>query len=379
MNYRALGNTGMMASEVGLGCEYFAGKDLKAVTAMLDAAMGRGVNIMDVFMPQPEIRSNLGDALVGRRDKMILQGHVGSLYEDGQYKRSRDLEKCKRHVGDFLSRFRTDYIDVGMLHYVDELEDWNSAIESGLIDYLTAQKKAGVFRATGVSSHNPLVSSEMVKSGAIDVLMFSVNPLFDLVFNDMDRFFTMKDDEGFPKAFDIDPNRAALYALCEERGVAITAMKPLAAGSLLTEADSPFGVAMTVPQCIAYALNRPGVASALVGCGSVEQIVEAASFCEIPEEKKNYAGVFARLSESAGPKCMYCNHCLPCPANIDIAAVTRILDQTRQQGATEDLRRQYAALDRQGKDCLDCGQCARRCPFGIDAPGNMKQAGKMLP
>ena len=378
MKYRPLGATGITVSEVGLGCEGFAGKNGQTAASMLDAAMDRGVNVMDVFMPQPDVRSNLGDALAGRREKMILQGHVGALFEDGQYSRSRDVAKCKTFVADFMNRFHTDYIDVGMLHYVDEHEDWNVAIQNGVIDYLVAQKKAGVFRSIGVSSHNPLVSAEIVKSGVIDVLMFSVNPLFDLVFNDIDRFFTMKDDEAFPKAFDIDPNRAALYALCAERGVGITVMKSFAAGSMLTEADSPFGVAMTVPQCIAYVLNRPGVASALAGCSSVEQVIEAASFSDLPDDKKTYADVFARLSGSAKPKCMYCNHCLPCPANIDIVAVTRILDQARQSGVTEDLRGQYAVLSSHGEDCIGCSQCVSRCPFGIDAQGNMKKVGELL-
>ncbi|MGI6642557.1 MAG: aldo/keto reductase [Bacillota bacterium] len=373
MKYRALGNSGLLVSEVGLGCEYFAGKDAATVNAMMDEAMDRGVNIMDVFMAQPEIRSNLGEALRGRREKMILQGHVGSVWADGQYKCSRDLKECKSAIADFLDRFHTDYIDIGMLHYVDEIEEWNTAIQKGIIDYLIAQKKAGVFRAIGVSSHDPLVSAEMVKSGVIDVLMFSINPLFDLVFNDMERFFTMKDDEAFPETLDIDPNRAALYALCAERGVGITVMKPLAAGCLLTEADSPFGVPLTVAQCIAYALNRPAVASVLVGCGSVEQVIEAASFDELPDEAKTYADVVARITGSPKPKCMYCNHCLPCPAGIDIAAVTRILDEARQTGVTAELRRQYATLACHGENCIDCGQCVARCPFGIDAQENMKE------
>ena len=64
---------------------------------------------------------------------------------------------------------------------------------------------------------------------------------------------------------------AALYGACEENGVSITVMKTLGAGQLLNEKSSPFGKALTVPQCIHYALSQPGVSSALIGCSTVER------------------------------------------------------------------------------------------------------------
>ena len=107
--------------------------------------MDRGINVIDVFIAQPDVRSNLGESLRNRRNKMILQGHVGSVWADGQYKCSRDVEECKSAIADFMDRFHTDYIDVGMLHYVDGIEEWNKAIQNGIIDYLVAQKKAGIY------------------------------------------------------------------------------------------------------------------------------------------------------------------------------------------------------------------------------------------
>lgn len=56
----------------------------------------------------------------------------------------------------------------------------------------------------------------------------------------------------------IDPERASLYHLCEQKEIGITVMKGYFGGRLFQEKTSPFGVAFTPKQCIHYALTRPG-------------------------------------------------------------------------------------------------------------------------
>jgi uncharacterized protein len=373
MNYRQLGRTGLQVSEVGLGGEHLAGIGEEEIRRAVDTALEMGINILDVFMPEPEVRSALGNALAGKREKMLLQGHIGAICENGQYARSRDLGKSIAHIEDFLTRFHTDYIDIGMLHYVDTAEDWQQARDNGFIDYMLRQKKAGVFRTLGVSSHNPVVAREILMSGVMDVLMFSISPLFDLVLGDMDVFFEMPEDAAFPRKLEIDPERAALYQLCEEKGIGITVMKALAAGYLLDAKESPFGAALSVPQCIHYALGRPAAASVLVGCKNTGEVIEAVRYCDMPEAEKEYSHILSNLNGTGAKRCMYCNHCLPCPRHIDIAAVTRLLDDARP-GLTDDIRMQYSALEKNASDCTACGACVSRCPFGIDVVENMKKA-----
>jgi predicted aldo/keto reductase-like oxidoreductase len=71
---------------------------------------------------------------------------------------------------------------------------------------------------------------------------------------------------------------------------------------------------------------------------------------------------------------MYCNHCLPCPAGIDIAYVNRYLDAGRQQGATGTIRAHYEALAAHAGDCVSCGACEGRCPFGVPVRERMAEA-----
>lgn len=63
MKYRTLGRTGFQVSEIGLGGEYLEGKPLKQVCNTVDAAMDAGINLLDCFMSNPDIRSDLGTAL----------------------------------------------------------------------------------------------------------------------------------------------------------------------------------------------------------------------------------------------------------------------------------------------------------------------------
>ncbi|MFQ7281530.1 MAG: aldo/keto reductase, partial [Christensenellales bacterium] len=264
MKTRTLGRCGLMASEVGLGCEHLQGLPYEQVKSVIDAALAGGVNIMDVFMSEPEVRSNIGKALKGRREQVILQGHIGAAWLNGQYTRTRNIEHCKTFFEDFMKRLDTDYVDIGMIHFVDTEEDYKGVFESEVIEYAKQLKAEGKIKAIGMSSHNPGIAERAVKTGIIDVLMFSINPVYDLmpegvVIDDLTNMETyqQRDWSG------IHPDREQLYKTCESMGVGITVMKSLAAGNLLKAETSPFGMALTPVQCIQYVLTRPAVASAL--------------------------------------------------------------------------------------------------------------------
>ena len=375
MEYRELGNSGMRVSAVGMGGEYLEYTDRDTVIRTLHRAMELGVNILDIFMSNPEVRTNIGLALKGRRGDMIIQGHVCSVWENGQYARTRDLGKSKLFLEDLLERLQTDYIDIGMLHYVDTAEDWKQAQESGVLDYMLKLKNEGRFRMLGVSSHDPIVAMEMVESGLFSVLMFSINPSFDLVYGRRDINDIFENDD-IPDHLNIDADRARLYALCEEKDVGITVMKALGAGRLLRAETSPFKVPMTVNQCIHYALARPAVSSVLIGAGSVEEIEEAVAYCDATEVERDFTGIYGHIG-AAEKSCLYCNHCLPCPQHINIAGVTRFLDEGRIN-MTAALRESYAALDAKASACIECGACEKRCPFGVKIVENMRSAAKLF-
>ena len=232
MEYRKLGKTGMTVSAVSLGCEHLQGKDYETVKSVIDASLDAGINYLDVFMSEPQVRTDIGKALCGRREQVMIQGHIGSCWVDGQYKVSRDINEIKTAFEDLLTRLQTDYIDVGFIHFVDKEEDWNSLRDSDMMKYALSLKETGVIRAIGLSSHNPVTAKKAVDSGLIDVLMFSLNPAYDLIPKEQDMVDIFNEvlegkKQNFSE-FTMEPLRAELYRDCEERGVAITVMKTLA-------------------------------------------------------------------------------------------------------------------------------------------------------
>ena len=78
MQYKPLGNTGILVSEIGLGCEGFNNKDEKETQELFDYAIAQGVNCMDLYSPKPDLHKRLAKVLKGRREKFILQeqGHA---------------------------------------------------------------------------------------------------------------------------------------------------------------------------------------------------------------------------------------------------------------------------------------------------------------
>lgn len=376
MKYRTLGKTNLVVSEIGLGGEWFNGLTPEESKKIIDTADENGINYIDIFMPQAPTRDNIGAALEGRRERFIIQGHLCTVYEDEQYMRTRDIEKTKASFKDLLTRLRTDYIDVGMIHYVDSEDDFKTVFEGPIYEYALELKEKGVIRHIGMSSHNPHIALKAVENGYIDVLMFSINPAYDMEASDTD-IYDLMEFKGMEKGHLVaDEARQKLYSLCESSGVAITVMKPLGAGTLLDAKSSPFGVAMTVPQCIQYALDRNGVKVVIVGCHTVQEVLEAVKYYDLSSEERSYSHIFASgNSIHMTGRCMYCNHCQPCPAHIDIAAVTKFLDLALQQESVpETVMEHYKSLSANADDCLMCGKCESNCPFGVNIRENMKKA-----
>ena len=376
MKYRTLGKTNLVVSEIGLGGEWFNGLTPEESRKIIDTADENGINYIDIFMPQAPTRDNIGAALEGRRERFIIQGHLCTVYEDEQYMRTRDIEKTKASFKDLLARLRTDYIDVGMIHYVDSEDDFKTVFEGPIYEYALELKEKGIIRHIGMSSHNPHIALKAVENGYIDVLMFSINPAYDMEASDTD-IYDLMEFKGMEKGHLVaDEARQKLYSLCESSGVAITVMKPLGAGTLLDAKSSPFGVAMTVPQCIQYALDRNGVKVVIVGCHTVQEVLEAVKYYDLSSEERSYSHIFASgNSIHMTGRCMYCNHCQPCPAHIDIAAVTKFLDLALQQESVpETVMEHYKSLSANADDCLMCGKCESNCPFGVNIRENMKKA-----
>ncbi|MBR6824875.1 MAG: aldo/keto reductase [Firmicutes bacterium] len=380
MEYRVLGRTGLMVSEIALGCEGFNNKSEAEADALFAQALAAGVNCMDVYTPNPAVHAHIARNISTCRDKFVLQAHLCTVWQDGQYKATRKLDEVKASFAAMLENLHTDYVDIGMIHYVDSPQLWAEIAEGPIMAYALAEKAAGRIRHLGVSSHNPKAALAAVESGLIDVLMFSVNPCYDLLpgEEDCDHLWDAESYSG--QLTNMDPEREALYETCQRLGVGITVMKAFGGGDLLSEELSPAGRALTAVQCLHYALTRPAVACIMAGVHTAEQLAASLAYTGATAEEKDYAAAFASFPRIRWQgHCMYCGHCAPCPKGIDVATVTKFLNLAKAQGEVpETVREHYAALDATGSDCIGCGACEKRCPFGVEIRANMAAATELF-
>ena len=376
MNYRELGKTGLKLSEIGLGCEGFVDADDALSDAIFELALQNGVNCLDMYTPDPAAQKKIGRGIAPVRKDFILQGHLCTQWKNEQYEETRKLPEVKAAFEAMLNNLGTDYVDIGNLHYVDSHETWQKIIDNGILDYALELKSAGRIHYLSMSSHNPIVALEAVKSGALDALLFSINPCYDLLPGNEDCE-TLWADESYEKPlFNLDPVREELYETCQRLGVGITVMKAFGGGDLLSEEYSPAGKAMTAVECLHYALTRPAVASVMCGAKSVDDLKASLAYETASDEEKDYAATFASFPKiSWKGYCMYCGHCAPCPVGIDVADVTKFLNLTKaQKMVPETVAQHYSVLKAHGGDCIGCGSCEKRCPFEVPIRENMKAA-----
>lgn len=380
MNYRCLGKTGLKVSEIGFGGEWLERHTTEECSELISMAQAAGINILDCWMASPTVRSNIGVGIKGNRSHWIIQGHIGSTWQNGQYERSRDVERCKVAFNDLLERLGTDYIDLGMIHYIDEQKEWDKVLDSEYLKYVYRLKDEGVIKHIGMSTHNPKIAHLAVESGIVEMILFSINPAFDMLppCESIDDIFNEEYKDENLNGINIE--RSNLYKLCEKENVGITVMKGFAGGRLFDSQQSPFGVALTPVQCLHYALTRPAVASVMVGYDSPKHIVDALAYETANADEKDYASVLANAPKhSYKGQCTYCGHCAPCPQHIDIAMVNKLYDlATMQPTIPESLLNHYKNLSHHADECLNCHACESRCPFGVNISARMNAIAKLF-
>ena len=381
MKYRRLGKTNLMVSEIGFGGEWLERHEDNESIELIKYAHLSGVNIIDCWIPDPKSRDIIGNAIKEDRAGWYVQGHVGSTYQNGQYTRTRDVEQCRIAFEDLLARLQTSYIDLGMIHYVDQEEDWARVSTSGAyLDYVMELKAQGKIRHIGLSTHNPVIAKKAAMSGLIEMILFSVNPAFDLMppTDNIENYFADAYEDNLNG---IDPSRVELYKLCEQQDIGITCMKPFAGGRLFDAQRSPFGVALTPVQCIHYCLTKPAVSSVLCGYDTKKQVDAAVDYETADDKDKDYASVLAAAPKHtfAGGECTYCGHCKPCPRNIDIAMVNKLYDlATMQPEVPSSIAEHYKALVHHASECISCKACEARCPFGVKVSERMSKTSKLF-
>lgn len=230
-----------------------------------------------------------------------------------------------------LDLLKTDYVDIYQLHCAPRCFRPKDA--DGVYDAVLEAKKKGKIRHIGITAHLLNVAEEAIESGLYETLQF-------------------------PFAYISSEKEIALAEKCENAGMGFLGMKGLA-GGLLTNAKL----------CYWFVCQHPSVLP-LWGIQREAELAEFLSFQqEMPKMDDKMKETYENdLKELAGEFCRGCGYCMPCPKGIKINNCARISQLLRRSPSTNWLGEDWQAEMAKIKECLHCGQCASKCPYGLDTP-----------
>ncbi len=179
MEYRKLPHGDEMISVLGIGTSSLGESSEEEIIRTIHKALNAGINYIDLASGHAKTFEALGKALEGKRDQVYLQIHFGADYRSGEYGWTTDLNTIRKSVAWQLEKLKTDRIDFGFIHCIDELSDLHKIQKNGVLDEILRLKKEGIIRHIGVSTHSPKLAEALLDLGILDVMMFSINPAYD--------------------------------------------------------------------------------------------------------------------------------------------------------------------------------------------------------
>ncbi len=364
MEQRRLGRTGVDVGVIGLGTEYLLHSAAETIAGVVSQAVAAGVSYIDLLYSHESFLERFAPALRPLRERVTLAVHLGNAGEAGPPAWFLGREAVEQFYEGALAQLGSDHADVALIQVPDFDDTCWQWFEQGL-ELATRYRQQGTARFVGVSLHHADLGLRAVESGQVDVLMYPVNIAGRAV-----------------------PGNAELLAACAERGVGLVAMKPYGGGKLLPGHGSNYlhwfqtggaymeasGIEGLTPlQCLGYALAQPGVCTTVPGVKDEGELAAALRYLEATEADLDLGALAARFETYQPGECTYCNHCLPCPAGIDVGELVRLVDQARG-GMSDALRAAYAALPAHADDCTFCESCMARCPFRVRVTDYMFEA-----
>jgi hypothetical protein len=369
MNYRILGKTGLKISEIGLGTEYLNKQSKETVISVVKEAVKNGMNYIDIVFNFEDYLKNISEALKGIRNKVYLTHHLGSSEKNGKYKKTRNVKECKKNFHTYCEILNIDYTDILFLHFVREREYHKIEENNGILDLALELKKEGKTSFIGLSTHNPEVVYKAFKNKNIDVIMTQVNIA----------------SHAFPK-------RVKLLKDCYDKRIGLVAMKPFAGGKLLQGNRTVYigkyqtgGESLrkkiypdvSPSQCLSYVLSQIGVSNTVPGVKNLEELNKTLYYLQASKEEKDFSSLLKHFQEFRTGECVYCNHCLPCPSDINIGKVMKLFDLSGYKNY-QDLSEENKNILLKIKECTECENCVKRCPFDVQIISHIKSIKKFL-
>lgn len=320
----------MNVSAVGFGGIPIQGVPFAEAERILKEALDRGITFFDSARAYTDSEEKMGRSLSSARSGIYLSTKA----------LSRTAAKLAEEIETSLRNLRTDTIDLYQLHSVGSLAELERTLApGGAYEALAAARAAGKVRWIGITGHSREVMLRAIETGRFDTAQFPFNPIEN-----------EWEERVIPAA------RAA--------GVGTICMKPLAGGAIRERAlalrfELTRGMDVVIPGMDAVAQVRE---NALVG----ETLAppSGAELKRLAAEKKLWGEKF----------CRRCAYCMPCPNGLNIPFLFLIDGYYTRYELKDWALQRLATLEKKFTDCKACGECLKKCPYGLPIPDMMREA-----
>ena len=323
MDLVVLGKTGLTVNKNGFGALPVQRVSKKEAVYLLQKAFYNGINYFDTARVYSDSEEKLGAAFEYTRERIVISTKTAAQDATGM---RRDLEES-------LRRLKTDYIDIYQFHNPAFCPKPGDG--SGLYEEALKAKEEGKIRHIGITNHRLAVAKEAIDSGLYETLQFP----FSYLASDKDL---------------------EVVKQCGEAGMGFIAMKGLA-GGLIHNSACAYAY-MAQPQ---FAHVAP-----IWGIQRESELDEFLSYQECPPQPDDLmrAEIEKDREELSGGFCRGCGYCMPCPVGIEINNCARMSLMLRRAPKEGWLSPDWQEKMKRIEDCLHCGQCMKKCPYGLNTP-----------
>ena len=326
MNTITLGNTGLKVNKNGFGALPIQRVTMKEAVYLLQKAYDHGINFYDTARFYTDSEEKIGEALSPVRHKIIIASKTGAS----------TVEEFWKDLHTTLTNLKTDYLDLYQFHnppYCPKPGD-----KEGLYDAILVAQRQGKVRFIGISNHRQGVAKEAVDSGLYSTLQYPFS------------YLSAKQDEVIVEA-------------ARKRNMGFICMKALAGGLISDSA-------------LAYAyLNQYNHVLPIWGIQREKELDEFLSYQTVAPEMtpERWAKVEEERKSLSGDFCRGCGYCMPCTVGIQINDCNRMSLFLRRAPHSVYLTEEWAEKMKVIEQCVDCGSCKQKCPYGLDIPNLLRR------
>ena len=320
-----LGSTGITTPQNAFGALPVQRVDMQTAVKLLRGAYEGGMTFFDTARAYSDSEEKLGEAFQGIRDKIYISSKT----------MAKTPEKFWEDLDTTLKNLRTDHLDIHQFHCVTQC--YKPGDGTGMYEAMLEAKKQGKVRHIGITAHLIDVAEEIVESGLYETLQF-------------------------PFSYLSTDREIRLVQNAEKAGMGFIAMKGLA-GGLLTNSEA----------CMAFMQQYPVLP--IWGIQRETELEQWLSFFERDAVMTEEIAAFIEKDRASlmGDFCRGCGYCMPCTVGIQINNCARMSQLIRRAPSQNYLSEEWQGLMGKIEECIDCGACKAKCPYGLDTPALLRK------